>query len=179
MGSKLNKKSEAISDLASLYAKNHPKSNDFGWFIGCGGGIWTSRPPGYEPDELPGCSTPRYFWALQKDALLECFMIIAHCFAFVNTFLKIFSNLFSAKFDVFPSLNGNSRFLMWKTAENMSIILSAVLFFDINKDETLNSRILNAYPVYVSKRVPWLRTCLRIIDAYQYAYPSAYRRRVP
>ena len=27
---------------------------------GCGGGIWTSRPPGYEPDELPGCSTPRY-----------------------------------------------------------------------------------------------------------------------
>ena len=29
-------------------------------FSGCGGGIWTSRPPGYEPDELPGCSTPRY-----------------------------------------------------------------------------------------------------------------------
>ena len=28
--------------------------------LGCGGGIWTSRPPGYEPDELPGCSTPRY-----------------------------------------------------------------------------------------------------------------------
>ena len=27
---------------------------------GCGGGIWTSRPPGYEPDELPSCSTPRY-----------------------------------------------------------------------------------------------------------------------
>ena len=33
------------------------------WFrchFGCGGGIWTSRPPGYEPDELPSCSTPRY-----------------------------------------------------------------------------------------------------------------------
>ena len=28
--------------------------------FGCGGGIWTSRPPGYEPDELPSCSTPRY-----------------------------------------------------------------------------------------------------------------------
>ena len=27
---------------------------------GCGGGIWTSRPSGYEPDELPDCSTPRY-----------------------------------------------------------------------------------------------------------------------
>ena len=26
---------------------------------GCGGGIWTTRPPGYEPDELPNCSTPR------------------------------------------------------------------------------------------------------------------------
>ena len=31
-------------------------------FSGCGGGIWTSRPPGYEPDELPGCSTPRYWF---------------------------------------------------------------------------------------------------------------------
>ena len=28
---------------------------------GCGGGTWTSRPPGYEPDELPNCSTPRYY----------------------------------------------------------------------------------------------------------------------
>ena len=30
------------------------------FLFGCGGGIWTSRPPGYEPDELPSCSTPRY-----------------------------------------------------------------------------------------------------------------------
>ena len=28
--------------------------------IGCGGRIWTIRPSGYEPDELPDCSTPRY-----------------------------------------------------------------------------------------------------------------------
>ena len=29
---------------------------------GCGDGIWTSWPSGYEPDELPDCSTPRYKW---------------------------------------------------------------------------------------------------------------------
>ena len=29
---------------------------------GCGDGIWTSWPSGYEPDELPDCSTPRYDW---------------------------------------------------------------------------------------------------------------------
>ena len=28
--------------------------------FGCGSGIWTSRPSGYEPDELPDCSIPRY-----------------------------------------------------------------------------------------------------------------------
>ena len=27
------------------------------------------RPPGYEPDELPGCSTPRYFVALSSAPL--------------------------------------------------------------------------------------------------------------
>ena len=30
---------------------------------GCGSGIWTSRPSGYEPDELPDCSIPRYYGA--------------------------------------------------------------------------------------------------------------------
>ena len=28
--------------------------------VGCGEGIWTTWPSGYEPDELPDCSTPRY-----------------------------------------------------------------------------------------------------------------------
>ena len=28
--------------------------------LGCGDGIWTTWPSGYEPDELPSCSTPRY-----------------------------------------------------------------------------------------------------------------------
>ena len=28
--------------------------------FGCGGRICTIRPSGYEPDELPSCSTPRY-----------------------------------------------------------------------------------------------------------------------
>ena len=36
-------------------------------FHRCGGGIWTSRPPGYEPDELPDCSTPRYIGAGNRD----------------------------------------------------------------------------------------------------------------
>ena len=34
---------------------------------GSGGGIWTSRPPGYEPDELPSCSTPRHSIAFIGD----------------------------------------------------------------------------------------------------------------
>ena len=39
------------------------KATLMGCFLfGCGGGIWTSRPPGYEPDELPSCSTPRYWF---------------------------------------------------------------------------------------------------------------------
>ena len=36
-------------------------------FFGCGGGIWTSRPPGYEPDELPSCSTPRSRFEIMAD----------------------------------------------------------------------------------------------------------------
>ena len=39
---------------------NHP--NGYLSFLGCGSGIWTSRPSGYEPDELPNCSIPRYYW---------------------------------------------------------------------------------------------------------------------
>ena len=33
----------------------------------CGDGIWTSWPPGYEPDELPDCSTPRYSFQRWKE----------------------------------------------------------------------------------------------------------------
>ena len=35
--------------------------------FGCGDGIWTSWPSGYEPDELPDCSTPRYNGAGSRD----------------------------------------------------------------------------------------------------------------
>ena len=42
--------------------KSNPKWVAF--VFGCGDGIWTTWPPGYEPDELPGCSTPRYIWSL-------------------------------------------------------------------------------------------------------------------
>ena len=41
--------------------KNTPQGCVF--FSGCGDGIWTSWPPGYEPGELPDCSTPRYYGA--------------------------------------------------------------------------------------------------------------------
>ena len=40
--------------------KNTPRGCVF--LFGCGDGIWTSWPSGYEPDELPDCSTPRYNW---------------------------------------------------------------------------------------------------------------------
>ena len=51
--------------LAPIFARQKRRNprRTFGstWVsYGCGGGIWTSRPPGYEPDELPSCSTPRY-----------------------------------------------------------------------------------------------------------------------
>ena len=42
------------------------------------------RPSGYEPDELPGCSTPR------QSAPLGCSYILAHLAACVNTFFKKF-----------------------------------------------------------------------------------------
>ena len=43
-----------------IATKNEKAVQWTAFVFGCGGGIWTSRPPGYEPDELPGCSTPRY-----------------------------------------------------------------------------------------------------------------------
>ena len=50
-------------DVYILSQLNKRKTDPIGsvfLLFGCGGGIWTSRPPGYEPDELPSCSTPRY-----------------------------------------------------------------------------------------------------------------------
>ena len=39
---------------------NWKTRNEFSFRVlyGSGGGTWTSRPSGYEPDELPNCSTP-------------------------------------------------------------------------------------------------------------------------
>ena len=48
------------------------------------------RPSGYEPDELPNCSTPRYFVVHS----LECLTIIYRHLAFVKSFLKYFLFLF-------------------------------------------------------------------------------------
>ena len=52
------RRSRIGSNPAHAKRKNTPRGCVF--LFGCGGGIWTSRPPGYEPDELPSCSTPRY-----------------------------------------------------------------------------------------------------------------------
>ena len=35
--------------------------------FGCGGGTWTSRPPGYEPDELP-TALPRDIWCRKPES---------------------------------------------------------------------------------------------------------------
>jgi len=53
----------------------------------------TSRILPYEPDELPGCSTPRYEACTISLSLtvwprLERLIIIAHQICHVNTFLK-------------------------------------------------------------------------------------------
>ena len=48
------------------------------------------RPSGYEPDELPSCSIPRYFLY----HLSEYLSIISHSYPLVNTFLKYFYNFF-------------------------------------------------------------------------------------
>ena len=55
--------------------------------IGCGGRIWTIRPSGYEPDELPDCSTPRYKCARFPD----CFTILLYSGKNVNGFFVITS----------------------------------------------------------------------------------------
>ena len=39
--------------------KNKSHGENHGFVTGCGEGIWTSWPLGYEPNELPNCSTPR------------------------------------------------------------------------------------------------------------------------
>ena len=44
----------------TIFAKRQKKRLVFQRVFGCGDGIWTSWPSGYEPDELPDCSTPRY-----------------------------------------------------------------------------------------------------------------------
>ena len=57
--------------------------------IGCGGGIWTTRPPGYEPDELPSCSTPRYIHSHFQSALL-LYINYTHLSSVLFKFFKIF-----------------------------------------------------------------------------------------
>jgi len=67
------------------------------------------RPSGYEPDELPGCSTPRYEACASSLSLtvwprLECLIIISHRVCHVNTFLKnVFEDRFLAFVTKLPS----------------------------------------------------------------------------
>ena len=54
------------------------------------------RPSGYEPDELPGCSIPRYIKTALRLILLpslECLFSIAPGCHSVNTFLKSFKKI--------------------------------------------------------------------------------------
>ena len=56
------------------------------------------RPSGYEPDELPDCSTPRY---------LSCFAIIAHIPRKCNhKFCKYYRSTFSFPDFAFPWISG-------------------------------------------------------------------------
>ena len=48
-------------------SKNEKAVQWTAFVFGCGDGIWTSWPSGYEPDELPDCSTPRYNGAGSRD----------------------------------------------------------------------------------------------------------------
>ena len=46
------------------------------------------RPSGYEPDELPSCSTPRYLFSVGDLFALNSY-ILYHCLLFLSTlFLK-------------------------------------------------------------------------------------------
>ena len=47
------------------------------------------RPSGYEPDELPSCSTPRYIWSTFVHFIVSAFIIITISNRFVNTFAVI------------------------------------------------------------------------------------------
>ena len=55
--------------LQKEFTKRHPRTIRECLFIGCGGGTWTSRPPGYEPDELP-TALPRDDTVFSRTALL-------------------------------------------------------------------------------------------------------------
>ena len=59
-----------------------------------GRGFEPPDPPGYEPDELPNCSTPRY-------AFLRCYNIIYHLFAFVNRNFQKKSIIFTFDLKIF------------------------------------------------------------------------------
>ena len=61
---------------------------------GCGGGTWTSRPPGYEPDELPTALLRDIFcliWQLLYN--FKCFLFFCQLFfiwfSFIFYFFKI------------------------------------------------------------------------------------------
>ena len=52
----------------------------------------TLRPPGYEPDELPDCSTPRHLIAMSDNKKYHT-MILRECQAFFCAFFKFCGSL--------------------------------------------------------------------------------------
>ena len=61
--------------------------------IGCGGTDLNRRPSGYEPDELPDCSTPRYNYILFL-SLLSFFTLLIFSCRILFFFLKVFRKYF-------------------------------------------------------------------------------------
>ena len=69
------------------------------------------RPSGYEPDELPSCSTPRYSVVVpRKGHLKGDFIIISLFCTNVNTFFKKIEKIFPTSFYIYlHAANGNAR----------------------------------------------------------------------